>query len=101
MTQLKAEWQKVFKYAVAVAKDSCKKNPNLKYSEAMKRAWKDPRVMAKRREYEKKRDAIKAKPKKPTTKKPAKKPTVKKPKPAVKKPKPAVKKPKATLTKKK
>jgi len=96
MTQLKAEWQKVFKYAVAVAKDMCKKNPSIKYSEAMKRAWKDPRVMVKRKDYERKRDALKkSKVKKPAAKKPvAKKPAAKKTaakKPAVKKP--SVKKP--------
>ena len=66
MAQLKAEWQKVFKYAAAVAKDSCKKNASLTYPQAMKKAWKDPRVMVKRREYEKKKAAAKLKIKKTT-----------------------------------
>lgn len=70
MTQLKTEWQKVFKYAAAVAKDSCKKNASLTYPQAMKKAWKDPKVMAKRREYEKKKAAAKLKIKKTTVSKP-------------------------------
>lgn len=60
MVNLTAEWQAVFKYAAAVAKAMCAKNPNLTYPQAMKRAWKDPRVMAKRKDYEKKK-ALKAK----------------------------------------
>jgi len=102
MTQLKDEWQKVFKYAVTVAKDMCKKNPSIKYSEAMSRAWKDPKVLAKRKEYEKKKDAHTKAPKKvkkPVTKKPTKKPAAKKP---TKKPvkKPAAKKPTKKVAKK-
>lgn len=62
MTQLKNEWQKIFKYVVSIAKDSCKKNTNLTYPEAVKRAWKDPRVMVKRKEYEKKKAAHDTKP---------------------------------------
>lgn len=85
MVNLTLEWQAVFKYAAAVAKAMCAKNPNLTYPQAMKRAWKDPRVMAKRKEYEKKK-AAKNKPrtKKPagkTTRKPTKKPTKKSVKP--------------------
>lgn len=55
MVNLTTEWQAVFKYAAAVAKSMCVKNPNLTYPQAMKRAWKDPRVMAKRKDYEKKK----------------------------------------------
>jgi hypothetical protein len=75
MVNLTAEWQSVFKYAAAVAKAMCAKNPNLTYPQAMKRAWKDPRVMAKRKEYEKKK-ALKVKRAK-TTKKTVKKVTKK------------------------
>jgi hypothetical protein len=63
MVNLTIEWQAVFKYAAAVAKAMCAKNPNLTYPQAMKRAWKDPRVMAKRKDYEKKK-ALKVKRKK-------------------------------------
>jgi len=62
MTHLKNEWQKIFKYVVSIAKDSCKKNTSLTYPQAVKRAWKDPRVMIKRKEYEKKKAAHDAKP---------------------------------------
>lgn len=57
----KADWQKVFKFTAATAKDMCEKNPSLTYPKAMKRAWKDPRVLIKRKEYEKKKAAIKMK----------------------------------------
>lgn len=73
MVNLTAEWQSIFKYAAAVAKDMCVKNPNLTYSQAMKHAWKDPKVMAKRKEYESKK-ALKTKHSKTTKKSPKKSP---------------------------
>ena len=81
MVNLTTEWQGVFKYAAAIAKAMCAKNPNLTYPQAMKRAWKDPKVMAKRKEYEKKK-ALHAKSKRKAVSKSTKK-TVKK---TVKKP---------------
>jgi len=59
MSKAQGDWQKIFKYVVAIAKDSCKKNKSLTYPQAVKKAWKDPRVLAKRREYEKKKEASK------------------------------------------
>lgn len=55
------EWQKVFKAAVAVAKSLVKKNPNLKYFQAMKQAWKDPSIIKMKEEYKKKHGTAKKK----------------------------------------
>ena len=74
-----ADWQKVFKFTAAIAKDLCEKNPSLTYPKAMKRAWKDPRVLAKRKEYEKKKErALKTAAKKKVTSKRVIKPVSKK-----------------------
>lgn len=59
MSKAQGEWQKIFKYVVALAKDSCKNNKSLTYPQAVKKAWKDPKVLAKRKEYERKKEASK------------------------------------------
>ena len=85
MSKKTTEWQKVFKYAVVIAKEKCAKNKNLTYQDAMKKAWKDPRVLKKKSEYAKKKKAAINK-KKPAKKKVVKKVVKKKPKKVVKKP---------------
>ena len=50
----KEEWAKVFKAAVAVAKELRKKNPDLKFPKAMQQAWKDAKIQKMKEDYEKK-----------------------------------------------
>jgi hypothetical protein len=50
----KEEWTKVFKAAVAVAKELRKKNPNLKFPQAMKQAWKDDKIKKMKDDFNKK-----------------------------------------------
>jgi hypothetical protein len=74
MSKAQAEWQKVFKFAVGVANAKRKQNPNLTYPQAMKKAWKDPKVLARKKEYERKKSTTKTR----ATKKPVKRRVVKK-----------------------
>jgi hypothetical protein len=67
MSKAQAEWQKVFKFAVSVANSKRKANPNLTYPQAMKKAWQDPKVLAKKKEYERKKGVGKTTTKKKTT----------------------------------
>jgi hypothetical protein len=50
----KEDWGKVFKAAVALAKELRKKNPNLKFPMAMKQAWKDDKIKKMKDEFNKK-----------------------------------------------
>ena len=67
MSAAQRRWQEVFKYAVKVANKKRGGNPRLTYSQAMKKAWKDPKVLAKKRAYEQQKKALKARSKKKTT----------------------------------
>lgn len=46
------EWQKVFMAAIALAKKIRKEHPNLTYPQAVKKAWKDPDILRKKKEYQ-------------------------------------------------
>ena len=49
------KWADVFKKAVMIAKEIRKKNPNLTYAQAVKKAWATPEMKALKEEYKKKK----------------------------------------------
>lgn len=67
MSAAQRRWQEVFKYAVRVANKKRRNNPRLTYSQAMKKAWKDPSVLAKKAAYERQKKASKSRSTKKTT----------------------------------
>ena len=73
----KEDWRKVFKAAVDVAKELRKKNPNLKFPQAMKQAWKDAKIKKMRDDFNKKHKGAEggAKRRRSTTRKSTKKST--------------------------
>ncbi len=73
----KEDWRKVFKAAVEVAKELRKKNPNLKFPQAMKQAWKDAKIKKMKDDFNKKHKGAEggAKRRRSTTRKSTKKST--------------------------
>ncbi len=69
MSKAQSQWQKVFKFAVSVANEKRRKNTRLTYPKAMQLAWKDPKVLAMKKEYEKKRSTFKKAPARKVVKK--------------------------------
>lgn len=70
MSKAQSQWQKVFKFAVSVANEKRHKNSRLTYPKAMQLAWKDSKVLAMKKEYEKKKSAtVKKAPVRKTVKK--------------------------------
>lgn len=51
------KWSDVFKKAILMAKDIRKKNPNLSYAQAVKKAWATPEIKKLADEYRKKKGA--------------------------------------------
>jgi len=50
-----SEWKKVFKAAIDLAKKIREKNPKMLFSDAVKKAWKDPAILKMKSEYDKKK----------------------------------------------
>jgi hypothetical protein len=64
-------WSEVFKFANKIAGELVAKHPNMARTEASKKAWKDARVLAARKEYDahKAKGAVKTASKKPAAQK--------------------------------